>query len=83
VQQVSPVDQVPTGDYQPAERNFKVSPRMLEVCLDLGFPAVVLERSLLVSHDLDVVQAIYQQAVALVMFSIISTPTHSATTPTH
>jgi hypothetical protein len=41
----APVDIVFTGDYQAAERKFLVSRQMLEVCLDLGFPALVLERS--------------------------------------
>jgi DNA repair photolyase len=31
---------------------------MLEVCLDLGFPASVLERSPLVLRDLDVLKEI-------------------------
>jgi DNA repair photolyase len=70
----APVDIVFTGDYQPAERKFEVSRRMLEVCLDLGFPVLVLERSPLVLRDLDLLQAINGKAVAAVMFSIISTP---------
>ncbi len=42
------VDPVFTGDYQPAERKFGMSRRMLEVCLEAGFPVFVLERSPLV-----------------------------------
>ena len=34
----APVDLVGTGDYQPAERKYGLSRKMLEVCLDLGFP---------------------------------------------
>jgi DNA repair photolyase len=41
----TPVDVVATGDYQPAEKKFEVSRRMLEVCLELGFPVSILERS--------------------------------------
>jgi DNA repair photolyase len=70
----APVDVVGTGDYQPAERKFGLSRRMLEVCLDLGFPVFVLERSPLVVRDLDLLQAIDDKAVAMVGFSIISTP---------
>jgi DNA repair photolyase len=40
-----PVDIVCTGDYQAAEKKFEVSRRMLEVCLELGFPVSVLERT--------------------------------------
>lgn len=70
----APVGVVGTGDYQPAERKFGLSRRMLEVCLELGFPVFVLERSPLVLQDLDLLQEIDDKAVALVAFSIISTP---------
>ncbi len=69
-----PVDVVFTADYQPAERKFLVSRRMLEVCLELGFPVFVLTRSPLVLRDLDLLQAINQRARAVVAFSIITTP---------
>jgi DNA repair photolyase len=68
------VDLVGTGDYQPAERKFGLSRKMLEVCLELGFPVFVLERSPLILRDLDLLEAINERAVAAVAFSIISTP---------
>jgi hypothetical protein len=54
---------------------------MLEVCLELGFPVSVLERSPLVLRDLDLLQAIQERATAVVFFSIIYTPdsVHRAT----
>jgi len=70
----APVDLVFTGDYQPAERKFKVSRQMLQVCCDLGFPVFVLERSPLVLRDLDLLQEINRKAPSVVAFSIISTP---------
>lgn len=73
----APVGVVGTGDYQPAERKFGLSRRMLEVCLELGFPVFVLERSPLVLQDLDLLQDIDDKAVAMVAFSIISTPDSS------
>ena len=69
-----PVDMIFTGDYQAAERKFKLSRQMLEVCLELGFPVFVLTRSPLVLRDLDLFQAINQRSRAVVAFSIISTP---------
>jgi DNA repair photolyase len=69
-----PVDTVFTGDYQPAERRFKLSCQMLEVCLELGFPVFVLTRSPLVLRDLDLFKAINQRSRVVVAFSIISTP---------
>jgi hypothetical protein len=65
---------VGTGDYQAAERKFGVSRRMLEVCLELGFPVSVLERSPLVLRDLDLLKAINERARAVMMWSIIYTP---------
>ncbi|MBN1313560.1 MAG: hypothetical protein JXB30_19295 [Anaerolineae bacterium] len=70
----APVDPVFTGDYQPAERKFGLSRKMLEICLELGFPVFVLERSPLVLRDLDLLKAIQERAQAVVAFSIISTP---------
>ena len=70
----APVDLIFTGDYQPAERKFKLSRKMLEVCLELGFPVFVLERNPQVLDDLDLLQAIHEKARVVVAFSIISTP---------
>jgi DNA repair photolyase len=67
-------DVIFTGDYQPLERKFKVSRRMLEVCLEMAFPVMVLERSPLVLRDLDLLQALESKARAVVAFSILTTP---------
>ncbi len=72
--QRTPVDLIFTGDYQPLERKFKISRQMLEVCLELGFPVFILERSPLVLRDLDLIQAIHEKARAVAVFSIISAP---------
>ena len=70
----APIDLIFTGDYQPAERKFRLSRKMLEVCLDLGFPVFVLERNPAVLDDLDLLKEIHQKARVVVAFSIISTP---------
>lgn len=69
-----PVDIVFTCDYQAAERKFGISRKILEVCRDLGFPVFVLERSPLVTRDLDLLTEINRQAPSVVAFSVISTP---------
>jgi DNA repair photolyase len=69
-----PVDVVFTGDYQPVERKFGVSRKMLEVCYELGFPVFILERSVLVLRDLDLIRSIHLKARAVVAFSQIITP---------
>ena len=70
----APVDPIFTGDYQPAERKFRLSRKMLEVCHELGFPVFVLERNPAVLDDLDLLQDIHEKARVVVAFSIISTP---------
>ena len=67
-----PVDVIATGDYHAAEKKFEVSRRILEVCLGLGFPVSVLERSPLVLRDLDLLKEINQRAPSVVFFSLIS-----------
>jgi hypothetical protein len=47
---------------------------MLEVCLELGFPVSVLERSPLLLRDLDLLQEINERARAVMMWTIIYTP---------
>lgn len=66
-------DTIAVGDYQPAERKYLLSRRMLEVCLEMGFPVFVLERSPLVTRDLDLLQEINQRTHASVVFSVIHT----------
>lgn len=58
-----------TGDYQPAERRFGLSRKMLEVVRDLEFPVHVIEKSDLVLKDLDVLKEIHDKAWAGVSFS--------------
>jgi DNA repair photolyase len=68
-----PADVVGTGDRQAAENQFGRSRRMLEVCLELGSPALVLERSPLVQRDLDLLQQTKERARAVMKWSIIYT----------
>lgn len=70
----TPIDLIFTGDYQPAERKFELSRKMLAIILEFGFPVFILERSPLVLRDLDLIQEIHKNARAIVAFSIISTP---------
>jgi DNA repair photolyase len=60
---------VATGDYQPAEKLFGLSRKMLKVVRDCGFPVHVVEKSDLVIKDLDVLQEIDEQTWVCVSFS--------------
>lgn len=66
-----PVDVIACGDWQlPAERDYGLSRRMLEIVRDLGFPLFIVERSPLLTHDLDLLTAINQRAWVGVVYSI-------------
>jgi DNA repair photolyase len=69
----APKDTVILGDYQPAEKKFMLTRKMLEVCLELDFPVFILERSPLVLRDLDLLQEISRKTHATVAFSVIHT----------
>lgn len=70
-------DTIAVGDYQPLERKFGISRRLLEVCLEMDFPVFMLERSPLVLRDLDLIGEINRKSHAAVLFSLI----HTAQTP--
>ncbi|MBL8057340.1 MAG: hypothetical protein JNK29_11605 [Anaerolineales bacterium] len=70
----APVDVIGLGDYQPAERRFQLSRQMLEVCLERGFPVLILTRSPLVLRDLDLLTALNARAPVVVAFSLVATP---------
>ena len=69
-----PVDVIATGDYQAAEKKFEVSRRILQVCLELGFPVSVLERSPLSCVTSTCSRKINQRSPSVVFFSMISAP---------
>ncbi len=66
-----PVDVIACGDWQvPAERDYLLSRRMLEVVHDLGFPLFIVERSPLLTRDLDLLTDINRRAWVGVVYSI-------------
>jgi len=58
-----------TGNYQPAEKRFGLSRKMLEVVRDYTFPVHIIEKSDLVVKDLDIIKEIHEKAWACVSFS--------------
>lgn len=62
---------ISVGDWQqPAEGRYKLSRRMLEVVLDFGFPLFIIERSPLLTRDIDLLVEINQKSWVGVLFSI-------------
>jgi len=61
------------GDWQqPAEERYRLSRGMLEVVRDLAFPLFIVERSPLLTRDLDLLMEIKQRAWVGVVFSMSS-----------
>ena len=66
-----PVDVIACGDWQlPAEQDYRLSRSMLEVVHDLGLPLFIVERSPLLTRDLDLLTDINRQAWVGVVYSI-------------
>jgi DNA repair photolyase len=64
---------ISVGDWQqPAESRYELSRRMLEVVLEHGFPLFIVERSPLLTRDLDLLVEINERAWVGVLFSISS-----------
>jgi len=64
---------ISVGDWQqPAEDRYRLSRGMLEVVRDLGFPLFIVERSPLLTRDLDLLSEINQQSWVGVVYSMSS-----------
>ena len=69
----SGIDVIAAGDWQqPAEDRYRLSRGMLEVMHDLAFPLFVVERSPLLTRDLDLLVGINEKTWVGVAFSISS-----------
>ncbi|MHA1927892.1 MAG: radical SAM protein [Candidatus Thorarchaeota archaeon] len=56
--------------YQPAEKKFEITRKLLAVLLDYGMPIFVLSKSDLVLRDLDILKEIHKKSYANVVFTI-------------
>ncbi len=61
---------ISVGDWQPAERRYRLSRQMLEVVREQGFPLFIVERSPLLARDLDLLKDINEQSWVGVVYSI-------------
>ncbi len=67
-------DVISCGDWQiPAEERYGLSRRMLEVLLEFGFPVLVIERSPLLTRDLDLLTEINRRSWVGVILSFSNT----------
>ena len=73
-----PRELVAIGDWQGAEAKYRLSRKMLEVCLEEEFPVFINEKSDLVLEDLELIKKINDASFANVGFSIITAPSYAA-----
>ena len=59
-----------TDCYQPAERQFEITRKLLKVCLDYRHPVNVLTKNALVLRDLDILKPMAEQNLVSVSLSI-------------
>ena len=59
-----------TDCYQPAERKFEITRKLLQLCLDYRHPVSILTKNALVLRDLDILKPLAEQNLVSVSFSI-------------
>lgn len=59
-----------TDCYQPAERQFEITRKLLQVCLEYRHPVHVLTKNALVLRDLDILKPMAEQQIVSVSLSI-------------
>ncbi len=59
-----------TDCYQPAERQFEITRKLLKLCLDYRHPVSILTKNALVLRDLDILKPLAEQNLVSVSFSI-------------
>lgn len=65
-----------TDAYQPIERRLGITRQLLEVLLETRHPVSLITKNALVERDLDLLQALAQQQLASVHFSVTSLDPH-------
>lgn len=62
-----------TDCYQPIERKFQITRKILQVCLDYRHPVSVITKNALILRDLDILKALSERNLAHVAISIPTT----------
>lgn len=66
-------DLIYLDNYQPIEDEYQYTRKMLEVCLSLGFPVFINEKSPMLLQDLDILKKISRKSYLNIGWSIITT----------
>ncbi|MEW5759698.1 MAG: hypothetical protein AB1779_02910 [Candidatus Thermoplasmatota archaeon] len=67
-----PLDLIYLDCYQPIEAKYQYARKMLEVCLELGFPVFINEKSPMLLRDMDILKKINESSYLNVGWSIIT-----------
>jgi len=67
-----PRDLIYLDSYQPVDQEFQYVRKMLEVCLELGYPVFINEKSPMLLRDLDILEKISKKSYLNVCWSIIT-----------
>jgi DNA repair photolyase len=67
-----PIDLIYLDNYQPVEKEYQYSRQILRICLDIGLPVFINEKSPLLLRDLDILNEINNKSYVNVGWSIIS-----------
>ncbi|WP_154857954.1 PA0069 family radical SAM protein [Cyclobacterium xiamenense] len=59
-----------TDCYQPAERKFKLTASILELCLEFGHPVSIITKNSLIDRDRETIRALAEKKLVHVYFSI-------------
>lgn len=65
-----------TDPYQPIERQYQVTRRLLEVLRDFGHPVAIVTKSALVARDIDILAPMAEKGLAKVAVSITTLDPH-------
>lgn len=68
-----PRDLIYLDNYQPIDSKYQYTRKMLEVCLELGFPVFLNEKSPMLLRDLEILKKINKKSYLNVGWSIITT----------
>lgn len=68
-----PIDLIYLDNYQLIDSKYQYTRKMLEVCLELGFPVFINEKSPMLLRDIDVLKKINKKFYLNVSWSIITT----------
>lgn len=76
-------DIVHIGSWQEVERKYRISRKILQHCLEVGFPIFALETSNIILDEIDLIKEIAEQSFANIAFSAMAAPSYAGHQQVH